>query len=196
MWQPANTPGELDLAKAGITSIVWATGFRSDWSFVDLLIFNGAGYPTHLSWRHADARRFRARAAVALYLGLRPFCPASAATRNTFPTVLSTRYGPAIRKQHGQRSPCRFDDVIILDPLSSENDPMSRPPLPPFTLETAVQKVRGARRWLEFTGDPARVAQAYHRRQRVAEPARIRVKAATPSRRFSPASGRANSTTA
>jgi putative flavoprotein involved in K+ transport len=47
VWQPADTAGELDLAKAGITGIVWATGFRSDWSFVDLPIFNGAGYPTH-----------------------------------------------------------------------------------------------------------------------------------------------------
>ena len=32
---------------AGITSILWATGFSSDWSWVDLPIFNGAGYPSH-----------------------------------------------------------------------------------------------------------------------------------------------------
>jgi len=47
VWQPNETPTELDLHAAGITSIVWATGFRSDWSWVDLPIFNGAGYPTH-----------------------------------------------------------------------------------------------------------------------------------------------------
>jgi putative flavoprotein involved in K+ transport len=47
VWHPSETPTELDLHAAGITSIVWATGFRSDWSWVDLPIFNGAGYPTH-----------------------------------------------------------------------------------------------------------------------------------------------------
>ena len=37
---------------------------------------------------------------------------------------------------------------------------MSRPPLPPFTVDTAAQKVRGAEdAW--NTRDPARVAQAY-----------------------------------
>jgi putative flavoprotein involved in K+ transport len=47
VWQPSDPTTELDLKAAGITSIVWATGFRSDWSWVDLPIFNGAGYPTH-----------------------------------------------------------------------------------------------------------------------------------------------------
>jgi putative flavoprotein involved in K+ transport len=47
VWQPADPATELDLQAAGITSIVWATGFRSDWSWVDLPIFNGTGYPTH-----------------------------------------------------------------------------------------------------------------------------------------------------
>jgi len=47
VWQPETTVPELDLQAAGITSIVWATGFNSDWSWVDLPIFNGAGYPAH-----------------------------------------------------------------------------------------------------------------------------------------------------
>jgi putative flavoprotein involved in K+ transport len=47
VWHPSAPASELDLKAAGITSIVWATGFRSDWSWVDLPIFNGAGYPTH-----------------------------------------------------------------------------------------------------------------------------------------------------
>ena len=46
-WSPADVPAELDLAAAGITSIIWTTGFRSDWSWVDLPMFDGAGYPTH-----------------------------------------------------------------------------------------------------------------------------------------------------
>jgi putative flavoprotein involved in K+ transport len=47
LWTPGETATELDLKAAGITSIVWATGFRSDWSWVDLPIFDGSGYPTH-----------------------------------------------------------------------------------------------------------------------------------------------------
>ena len=27
--------------------MIWTTGFRSDWSWVELPIFDGAGYPTH-----------------------------------------------------------------------------------------------------------------------------------------------------
>jgi putative flavoprotein involved in K+ transport len=47
VWQPGEAAHELHLQAEGISSIVWATGFRSDWSWVDLPIFNGAGYPTH-----------------------------------------------------------------------------------------------------------------------------------------------------
>ena len=47
VWQPAPAPVELDLVASGITGIVWATGFRSDWSWVGLPIFDGEGYPIH-----------------------------------------------------------------------------------------------------------------------------------------------------
>jgi putative flavoprotein involved in K+ transport len=47
VWAPTDTPAELDPAKAGISTIVWTTGFRSDWSWIELPIFDGAGYPTH-----------------------------------------------------------------------------------------------------------------------------------------------------
>jgi putative flavoprotein involved in K+ transport len=47
VWQPAKQMPELDLQEAGITSIIWATGFSSDWSWVDVPIFNGASYPAH-----------------------------------------------------------------------------------------------------------------------------------------------------
>ncbi len=47
-WQPpASTPETIDLADAGITSVIWSTGFRSEWSWVKLPAFDGAGYPTH-----------------------------------------------------------------------------------------------------------------------------------------------------
>jgi putative flavoprotein involved in K+ transport len=47
VWAPTATPAELDPAKAGISTIIWTTGFRSDWSWVELPIFDGTGYPTH-----------------------------------------------------------------------------------------------------------------------------------------------------
>lgn len=47
-WEPdRDGPGELDLDALGIRTVVWATGFRSDWSMVKLPAFDGTGYPTH-----------------------------------------------------------------------------------------------------------------------------------------------------
>lgn len=45
VWEPAVEPRSLDLAAEGVTSIIWATGFTPDWSFVKLPIFDGSGYP-------------------------------------------------------------------------------------------------------------------------------------------------------
>jgi putative flavoprotein involved in K+ transport len=36
---------ELDMNTAGITSVIWATGYRPDFSFVKLPIFDAEGYP-------------------------------------------------------------------------------------------------------------------------------------------------------
>jgi putative flavoprotein involved in K+ transport len=47
VWRPGAAVGDLDPVAAGITSVVWSTGFRSDWSWVDLPIFDGTGYPAH-----------------------------------------------------------------------------------------------------------------------------------------------------
>jgi putative flavoprotein involved in K+ transport len=46
-WRPDAPVTSIDAVAAGITSIIWSTGFRADWSWVDLPIFDGAGYPTH-----------------------------------------------------------------------------------------------------------------------------------------------------
>ncbi|RTL49550.1 MAG: MSMEG_0569 family flavin-dependent oxidoreductase [Bradyrhizobiaceae bacterium] len=48
VWTPGEVPMTLDPASAGITGVVWATGFTSDWSWVDLPIFNGGNYPAHI----------------------------------------------------------------------------------------------------------------------------------------------------
>jgi putative flavoprotein involved in K+ transport len=48
VWQPPASPSEtIELADAAITTVIWSTGFRSDWSWVKLPAFDGAGYPTH-----------------------------------------------------------------------------------------------------------------------------------------------------
>ncbi len=46
-WRPVEHVQELDLAAQGVTSVIWSTGFRADWSWVELPIFDGNGYPTH-----------------------------------------------------------------------------------------------------------------------------------------------------
>ena len=48
-WEPGadGGGGVLDLAAEGITSILWATGYATDWSWVRLPAFDGTGYPVH-----------------------------------------------------------------------------------------------------------------------------------------------------
>jgi len=41
------TPATLDLRGAGITSVVWATGFRYDFGWLHLPLFDDAGRPLH-----------------------------------------------------------------------------------------------------------------------------------------------------
>jgi len=45
VWAPAEDPVALDVEE--ITSVVWAIGFRADWSWVQVPVFDGRGYPTH-----------------------------------------------------------------------------------------------------------------------------------------------------
>jgi flavin-dependent oxidoreductase len=47
VWRPPNEPTELDLDAAGITSIIWAIGYRADYSWVKVGVFDGQGHPTH-----------------------------------------------------------------------------------------------------------------------------------------------------
>lgn len=46
-WQVAEEPASLDLRAANIKAVIWSTGFRADFSLVDIPVFNGAGYPGH-----------------------------------------------------------------------------------------------------------------------------------------------------
>ena len=36
---------ELDLAEAGVGTVIWATGYRYDFSWIDAPVLDGAGYP-------------------------------------------------------------------------------------------------------------------------------------------------------
>jgi putative flavoprotein involved in K+ transport len=45
VWAPETDPASLDLRATGITSIVWAIGFRADYRWIDLPAFDGRGHP-------------------------------------------------------------------------------------------------------------------------------------------------------
>lgn len=40
-----NPPAELDLEKAGVSTIIWATGFKHDYSWIHLPVYDDSGYP-------------------------------------------------------------------------------------------------------------------------------------------------------
>ncbi|SDK55436.1 putative flavoprotein involved in K+ transport [Nocardioides sp. YR527] len=47
VWEPEADPTGLDLAEAGITTIIWAIGYRPDYRWVRAGVFDGTGRPTH-----------------------------------------------------------------------------------------------------------------------------------------------------
>lgn len=48
VWQPPEGTGdELDLLAAGVTSVVWAIGFRPDYRWLQVGVFDGRGEPVH-----------------------------------------------------------------------------------------------------------------------------------------------------
>ncbi len=47
VWQPRDTPATVDCAAAGITSVVWAIGFRPNYSWIELPAFDGRGNPRY-----------------------------------------------------------------------------------------------------------------------------------------------------
>jgi putative flavoprotein involved in K+ transport len=48
LWQPPATNPPLDLAEAGITSIIWCVGYQPDYAWVHAPAFTGSGRPIHL----------------------------------------------------------------------------------------------------------------------------------------------------
>ncbi|MGH4026227.1 MAG: hypothetical protein ACRDRV_16765, partial [Pseudonocardiaceae bacterium] len=47
VWHPQREREELAVEGAGITSVVWSIGYRGDYRWIDLPVFNGRGYPHH-----------------------------------------------------------------------------------------------------------------------------------------------------
>lgn len=45
VWEPATETTQLDLAAEGVTSIVWAIGYRPDYRWIEASAFDGAGRP-------------------------------------------------------------------------------------------------------------------------------------------------------
>ena len=46
-WQPIPEPAVLDLRQAGISSVIYGTGFHFDFGWIDLPIFDERGYPRY-----------------------------------------------------------------------------------------------------------------------------------------------------
>ncbi|MFF0455001.1 MSMEG_0569 family flavin-dependent oxidoreductase [Nocardia africana] len=83
VWRPRHEVTEIDLATSGITSVVWSVGFRTDYRWLRVGVFDGEGHPCHnrgvtsteglyflgLPWLHTwGSGRFAAIARDAEYL--------------------------------------------------------------------------------------------------------------------------------
>ncbi|MBJ8339517.1 MSMEG_0569 family flavin-dependent oxidoreductase [Antrihabitans sp. YC3-6] len=83
VWRPEHEQTELDLAASNIGSIVWSVGFRTDYGWLRVGVFDGEGHPCHnrgvtavqglfflgLPWQHTwGSGRFAAVARDAEFL--------------------------------------------------------------------------------------------------------------------------------
>jgi putative flavoprotein involved in K+ transport len=47
VWQPENELLSLDYKAANISTVIWSTGYQSDFSWIEVPVFDGKGYPGH-----------------------------------------------------------------------------------------------------------------------------------------------------
>ncbi|SFE62647.1 MSMEG_0569 family flavin-dependent oxidoreductase [Roseivivax sediminis] len=47
VWEPAEEATDIDLAEAGITSVIWAIGFRPDYGWIEADVFDPHGKPEY-----------------------------------------------------------------------------------------------------------------------------------------------------
>jgi putative flavoprotein involved in K+ transport len=48
VWVPDQPTLQLDLRQAGIGSVIWSVGYKSDFRWVEAPVFDGKGYPCHV----------------------------------------------------------------------------------------------------------------------------------------------------
>jgi putative flavoprotein involved in K+ transport len=47
VWEPSNQVLEVDYMAANIRAVIWSVGYRTDYSWIEIPIFDGKGYPSH-----------------------------------------------------------------------------------------------------------------------------------------------------
>lgn len=47
VWAPDAEPADLDLEASNIRTVIWCIGFRTDFRWVEIPVFDGTGYPVH-----------------------------------------------------------------------------------------------------------------------------------------------------
>ncbi len=47
VWQPEGSKFVLDYQQANIGAVIWCTGYQSDFSWIEIPVFNDKGYPRH-----------------------------------------------------------------------------------------------------------------------------------------------------
>lgn len=47
VWQPETEVTEVNYQNANITSVIWCIGYQTDFSWVEIPVFDGKGYPSH-----------------------------------------------------------------------------------------------------------------------------------------------------
>ncbi|HCB38075.1 MAG TPA: FAD-dependent oxidoreductase, partial [Gammaproteobacteria bacterium] len=47
VWEPPQERETLELAASGISNVIWCIGFRPNYQWLDVPVFNGRGYPAH-----------------------------------------------------------------------------------------------------------------------------------------------------
>ncbi|MGD1952888.1 MAG: MSMEG_0569 family flavin-dependent oxidoreductase [Leptolyngbyaceae cyanobacterium] len=47
VWEPQTSLLSLDLATANISTVIWSTGYHTDFSWIDVPVFDGKAYPGH-----------------------------------------------------------------------------------------------------------------------------------------------------
>jgi putative flavoprotein involved in K+ transport len=47
VWEPTSTTLELNYREANIKAVIWCMGFKTDYSWIELPLFDGRGYPSH-----------------------------------------------------------------------------------------------------------------------------------------------------